>query len=66
VSDALKEFEDIGTPESAIFIAVIEGAIHVAYSKDLTNDYDGILDILEIAAKMVISASADDSKQQIH
>jgi hypothetical protein len=66
VSDALTEFEDLGEPESAIFIAVIDGAVHIAYSKDLAADFDNILDILETAAKMVESANADESKQLIH
>lgn len=66
VSDALTEFEDLGDPESAIFIAVIDGAVHIAYSKDLAADFDNMLDILETAAKMVESANADESKQLIH
>lgn len=66
MSDALTEFEDLGEPESAIFIAVIDGAVHIAYSKDLAADFDNILDILETAAKMVESANADESKQLIH
>lgn len=66
MSDALTEFEDLGEPESAIFIAVIDGAVHIAYSKDLAADFDNMLDILETAAKMVESANADESKQLIH
>ncbi len=66
MSDALTEFEDLGDPESAIFIAVIDGAVHIAYSKDLAADFDNMLDILETAAKMVESANADESKQLIH
>jgi hypothetical protein len=66
VSDALTEFEDLGDPESAIFNAVIDGAVHIAYSKDLAADFDNMLDILETAAKMVESANADESKQLIH
>ncbi len=66
MSDALTEFEDLGDPESAIFIAVIDGAVHIAYSKDLAADFDNMLDILETAAKMVLSATADESKQLIH
>jgi len=66
MKDALTEFEDLGDPESAIFIAVIDGAVHIAYSKDLAADFDNMLDILETAAKMVESANADESKQLIH
>ena len=66
MSDALTEFEDLGDPESAIFIAVIDGAVHIAYSKDLASDFDNMLDILETAAKTVESANADVSKQLIH
>ena len=66
MSNALTEFEDLGDPESAIFIAVIDGAVHIAYSKDLAADFDNMLDILETAAKMVESANADESKQLIH
>jgi hypothetical protein len=47
--------EDFEDPESAIFIAVIDGAVHIAYSKDLSEDYDNMLDILETAAKMVLN-----------
>lgn len=65
MSDALKEFEELGTPESAIFIAVIDGAIHVAYSLSLQNKYDDILDILETAATMVASAMPAD-RERIH
>lgn len=63
MSDALKEFEDLGTPESAIFIAVIDGAIHVAYSLSLQNKYDDILDILETAATMVASAMPAENQK---
>ncbi len=63
MSDALKEFEDLGTPESAIFIAVIDGAIHVAYSLSLQNKYDDILDILETAATMVASAVPSENQK---
>lgn len=65
MTDALKEFEDLGTPESAIFIAVIDGAIHVAYSLSLQNKYDDILDILETAATMVAS-SVPAENQKFH
>ena len=63
MSDALKEFEELGTPESAIFIAVIDGAIHVAYSLSLQNKYDDILDILETAATMVASAVPSENQK---
>lgn len=65
MSDALKEFEDLGTPESAIMIAVVDGAVHVAYSLNLQNKYDDILDILETAATMVASAMPAD-KEKFH
>lgn len=65
MTDALKEFEELGTPESAIFIAVIDGAIHVAYSLSLQNKYDDILDILETASTMVASAMPAD-RERIH
>jgi hypothetical protein len=57
--DGLEDLED---PESAIFIAVIDGAVHIAYSKDLSDDYDNMLDILETAAKMVLSAQSKDQQ----
>jgi hypothetical protein len=64
VSDALYEFKDLGDPESAMMIAVIDGAIHVAYSKDLTNKYEEMLDILETAC-IIISEVAEPKSNKI-
>jgi hypothetical protein len=63
VSDALDEFED---PESAIMIAVVDGQVHIAYSKDLADDYDNMLDILETAAMMVLNAQQKQSETSVH
>jgi len=64
VSNALDEFKDLGDPESAMMIAVIDGAIHVAYSKDLTNKYEEMLDILETAC-IIISEAAEPKSNKI-
>jgi hypothetical protein len=66
VSDALDEFKDLGEPESALMIAVINGSIHVAYSKDLTNKYEEMLDILETACIMISEAAEPKSNQITH
>jgi hypothetical protein len=54
--------EDFEDPESAIFIAVIDGAVHIAYSKDLAEDFDNMLDILETAAKMVLNEQSNNQQ----
>jgi len=64
VSNALDDFKDVGEPESAMMIAVIDGAIHVAYSKDLTNKYEEMLDILETAC-IIISEAAEPKSNKI-
>jgi len=66
VSNALDDFKDVGEPESAMMIAVIDGAIHVAYSKDLTNKYEEMLDILETACIMISEAAEPKSNQITH
>jgi hypothetical protein len=64
VSDSLDSFKDLGDPESAMMIAVIDGAIHVAYSKDLTDKYEEMLDILETAC-IIISEAAEPKSNKI-
>jgi hypothetical protein len=66
VSNALEDFKDIGEPESALMIAIIDGAIHVAYSKDLTNKYEEMLDILETACIMISEAAEPKSNKITH
>jgi hypothetical protein len=66
VSNALDDFKDLGDPESAMMIAVIDGAIHVAYSKDLTNKYEEMLDILETACIMISEAAEPKSNKITH
>ena len=66
MSDALDEFKDLGEPESALMIAVIDWAIHVAYSKNLTNKYEEMLDILETACIMISEAAEPKSNQITH
>jgi len=66
VSNALDDFKDLGEPESAMIIAVIDGAIHVAYSKDLTNKYEEMLDILETACIMISEAAEPKSNKITH
>jgi hypothetical protein len=66
VSDTLDSFKDLGDPESAMMIAVIDGAIHVAYSKDLTNKYEEMLDILETACIMISEAAEPKSNKITH
>jgi hypothetical protein len=66
MSDALEDFKDIGDPESAMMIAVIDGAIHIAYSKDLTNKYEEMLDILETACIMISEAAEPKSNKITH
>jgi len=66
VSNALEDFKDIGDPESAMMIAVIDGAIHIAYSKDLTNKYEEMLDILETACIMISEAAEPKSNKITH
>jgi hypothetical protein len=66
VSNALDDFKDLGDPESAMMIAVINGAIHVAYSKDLTNKYEEMLDILETACIMISEAAEPKSNKITH
>jgi len=56
----------MGEPESALMIAVIDGAIHVAYSKDLTNKYEEMLDILETACIMISEAAEPKSNKITH
>jgi hypothetical protein len=63
VSDTLKEFEE---PDSAIMIAVVDGQVHLAYSLDLSDDYDEILDILETAAMMVLNAQGKQDETSVH
>ena len=63
MSDTLKEFEE---PDSAIMIAVVDGQVHLAYSLDLSDDYDEILDILETAAMMVLSAQGKQDETSVH
>lgn len=64
MSDSLsKEFED---PESAIMIAVIGNEVHVAYSMDLSGDYEEILDILETAAILVATEQQKKSNDSVH
>jgi hypothetical protein len=58
--------EDFEDPESAIFIAVIDGAVHIAYSKDLSEDYDNMLDILETAAKMVLNEQNNNQQSVLN
>jgi hypothetical protein len=66
VSNALDDFKDLGDPESALMIAVIDGAIHIAYSKDLTNKYEEMLDILETACIMISEAAEPKSNKITH
>jgi hypothetical protein len=66
VSNALDDFKDLGDPESAMMIAVINGAIHIAYSKDLTNKYEEMLDILETACIMISEAAEPKSNKITH
>mgnify|MGYP007019965355 FL=1 len=66
MSNALDDFKDIGDPESAMMIAVINGAIHIAYSKDLTNKYEEMLDILETACIMISEAAEPKSNKITH
>jgi hypothetical protein len=66
VSNALDDFKDLGEPESALMIAVINGAIHVAYSKDLTDKYEEMLDILETACIMISEAAEPKSNKITH
>ena len=66
MSNALEDFKDIGAPESAMMIAVIDGAIHIAYSKDLTNKYEEMLDILETACIMISEAAEPKSNKITH
>ncbi len=66
MSNALEDFKDIGDPESAMMIAVIDGAIHIAYSKDLTNKYEEMLDILETACIMISEAAEPKSNKITH
>lgn len=66
MSNALDDFKDIGDPESAMMIAVIDGAIHIAYSKDLTNKYEEMLDILETACIMISEAAEPKSNKITH
>lgn len=64
MSDSLsKEFEN---PESAIMIAVIGNEVHVAYSMDLSGDYEEILDILETAAILVATEQQKKSDGIVH
>lgn len=64
MSDALTE--EFGEPESAIMIAVVDKAVHIAYSKDLSGQPEEILDILETAAMMVMSSMQEVSGEKIH
>ena len=64
MSNALDDFKDLGDPESAMMIAVIDGAIHIAYSKDLTDKYEEMLDILETAC-IIISEAAEPKSNKI-
>lgn len=66
MSNALEDFKDLGDPESALMIAVIDGAIHIAYSKDLTNKYEEMLDILETACIMISEAAEPKSNKITH
>ena len=66
MSNALEDFKDIGDPESAMMIAVLDGAIHIAYSKDLTNKYEEMLDILETACIMISEAAEPKSNKITH
>ena len=66
MSNALEDFKDLGDPESAMMIAVIDGAIHIAYSKDLTNKYEEMLDILETACIMISEAAEPKSNKITH
>ena len=66
MSNALDDFKDLGDPESAMMIAVIDGAIHMAYSKDLTNKYEEMLDILETACIMISEAAEPKSNKITH
>lgn len=63
MSNTLKEFEE---PDSAIMIAVVDGQVHLAYSLDLSDDYDEILDILETAAMMVVQAQGKQDETSVH
>ncbi len=66
MSDSLDSFKDLGDPESAMMIAVIDGAIHIAYSKDLTDKYEEMLDILETACIMISEAAEPKSNKITH
>jgi len=66
VSNALDDFKDLGDPESAMMIAVIDGAIHIAYSKDLTDKYEEMLDILETACIIIYEAAEPKSNKITH
>ena len=66
MSNALDDFKDLGDPESAMMIAVIDGAIHIAYSKDLTDKYEEMLDILETACIMISEAAEPKSNKITH
>ena len=58
--------DELEDPESAIFIAVIDGAVHIAYSKDLANDFDNMLDILDTAAKMVLKEQGNNQQSVLN
>lgn len=67
MSDSLtKNALDIENPDSAIMIAVAGGQVHMAYSLDLANKPDEILDILETAAMMVVASADSSSDEKIH
>lgn len=61
-----KDIKEIKDPDSAIMIAVVGEQVHVAYSLDLANKPDEILDILETAAMMVVSSAESSSDEKIH
>lgn len=64
--DDMKFFEDLGTPDSAIYIAVVDNTIHIGYSKDLHNNQEEMLDILETAAMMIIASEEKQPNDPVH
>ena len=62
----MDKIKDLKDPDSAIMIAVLDGQVHMAYSKDLANKPDDILDILETAAMMVVASTEGLPDERIH
>jgi hypothetical protein len=59
-------FEDIGVPDAAIYIAVKGDTVHIGYSKNLHNEQEEMLDILETAAMMIAQSSEKQTNDPVH